>query len=1029
MKPRNNSSAFSKNVLKLAAVVAFGGAYSAIPVYAEPMQAVAPVTAGTFTGVIVDTQGEPLIGASILVKGSKVGTTADLGGKFSVKASTGQELQISYVGYETLTMKLGANTNLGNIVLQTNSQVLGDVVVIGYGTQKKGDITSAVASVKAEDFTQGKIGNAADLIKGKIAGLSVTTSSGNPTEGSSIMLRGISTVVGNVQPLVLVDGIEGDLSTVAPENIASIDVLKDASAAAIYGTRGANGVVLITTKSGQRDSRATVTYSDYFTWEKWAKKSKFMDTNDVIYGLTSFNYAGYDTDWLEGISRSAGFTQNHALQVSGGTRNATYAANLQYNKNLGMIKDSDNENLRLSIDYTQYIWNDILTLNFKGLIRRQKYSQNEAAYAYRQAIIRNPSEPVYNADGSWYENLSGKQYYYNPIEMQNEREGNVRYMQAQMQGNITIEPIKGWQTNVQLSIDEGTSKSELWVSPRHYSLVLQNNYNGSASKGEGNSLSKSLEVTSKYRNTWNGVHRFEGLVGYSWLSNEYDGFNAGNGNFPTEAFKYNDLGQGTLLTEKDRHAWMGSYRNDDKLIGFFGRVSYGFDNRYNILASIRHEGSSKFGANNKWATFPSVSAGWTITNEKFMESTNEWLNNLRLRVGYGVTGITPTDPYLSMYMYDFDPYGDMLGSDGEWHKTLMVSQNPNKDLKWETSREINVGLDFGFFNNRLNGTIDFYHKKTSDLLYYYSVPVPPNLYNTTLYNVGDISNTGIEIMISGKPVMTKDFEWTTTVTLSHNKNKLLRLSNEKYETTNFHEVGGLGEPISVPTHCMEVGHTLGDFWGLKSVGYNKDGVVLIEAKDDNGNWYVKPWSTDDNVERNRQRLGNGLPSVYLGWNNTFTYKNFDLSLQFTGQFGYKILNAQRCFYENNAQAYNRLKTAADWIPAVDTNLQPVLKEDGSQLMVRRSNSMMQGFWSEHLEDGDFFKLQNVTLGYTIPFKGGITKFISNLRVFASATNLFTITKYSGIDPEVSNYFMAPGIDYQDKYPTTRSFTVGLTATF
>ncbi len=1029
MKPRNNSSAFSKNVLKLAAVVAFGGAYSAIPVYAEPMQAVAPVTAGTFTGVIVDTQGEPLIGASILVKGSKVGTTADLGGKFSVKASTGQELQISYVGYETLTIKLGANTNLGNIVLQTNSQVLGDVVVIGYGTQKKGDITSAVASVKAEDFTQGKIGNAADLIKGKIAGLSVTTSSGNPTEGSSIMLRGISTVVGNVQPLVLVDGIEGDLSTVAPENIASIDVLKDASAAAIYGTRGANGVVLITTKSGQRDSRATVTYSDYFTWEKWAKKSKFMDTNDVIYGLTSFNYAGYDTDWLEGISRSAGFTQNHALQVSGGTRNATYAANLQYNKNLGMIKDSDNENLRLSIDYTQYIWNDILTLNFKGLIRRQKYSQNEAAYAYRQAIIRNPSEPVYNADGSWYENLSGKQYYYNPIEMQNEREGNVRYMQAQMQGNITIEPIKGWQTNVQLSIDEGTSKSELWVSPRHYSLVLQNNYNGSASKGEGNSLSKSLEVTSKYRNTWNGVHRFEGLVGYSWLSNEYDGFNAGNGNFPTEAFKYNDLGQGTLLTEKDRHAWMGSYRNDDKLIGFFGRVSYGFDNRYNILASIRHEGSSKFGANNKWATFPSVSAGWTITNEKFMESTNEWLNNLRLRVGYGVTGITPTDPYLSMYMYDFDPYGDMLGSDGEWHKTLMVSQNPNKDLKWETSREINVGLDFGFFNNRLNGTIDFYHKKTSDLLYYYSVPVPPNLYNTTLYNVGDISNTGIEIMISGKPVMTKDFEWTTTVTLSHNKNKLLRLSNEKYETTNFHEVGGLGEPISVPTHCMEVGHTLGDFWGLKSVGYNKDGIVLIEAKDDNGNWYVKPWSTDDNVERNRQRLGNGLPSVYLGWNNTFTYKNFDLSLQFTGQFGYKILNAQRCFYENNAQAYNRLKTAADWIPAVDTNLQPVLKEDGSQLMVRRSNSMMQGFWSEHLEDGDFFKLQNVTLGYTIPFKGGITKFISNLRVFASATNLFTITKYSGIDPEVSNYFMAPGIDYQDKYPTTRSFTIGLTATF
>lgn len=1030
MKPRTIIPIFSKRMLKYAAF-AFMGSVVGIPTaYAEPLQAVAPAEASTVTGVVVDSEGEPLIGATVLVKGTNTGAATDIEGRFSIKAAPGQVLIITYVGYQQMQITVANGvTNLGNIPLAADSQVLDDVVVIGYGTAKKGDITSAVASVKADEFTQGKIGDAAELIKGKVAGLSITNSSGNPTAGSSIMLRGISTVQGSVQPLVLVDGIEGSLNTVAPENIASIDVLKDASAAAIYGTRGANGVILITTKSGQRDEKATVTYTDYFSFSKWAKRSNFMDTHDVIYGLTSFNYEGYDTDWLDAISRKAGFKHNHSLSVAGGHANSTYAANVQYSKDLGMLRDSDNERLRMQLDYTQYLWNDILKFNFNALISRQKYSQNEADYAYRQAIIRNPSEPLKNEDGSWFENLSGKQYYYNPYAMQEERDGNVVNNFYQITGNVAIEPIKGWETNVTLSMNNSNTVSELWVSPRHYSLVLQNDYNGSASKGESSGLSKSLEVTSRYRDTWNGVHRFEGLVGYSWLSNEYEGFNAGNGNFPTEAFKYNNLGLGTLLTEKDRHAWMGSSRSDDKLVGFFARVSYGYDNRYNVLASIRHEGSSKFGENHKWATFPSISAGWTISNESFMERAKEWVNNLRLRVGYGVTGITPNDNYLSMYMYDFDPYGDVLGSDGEWHKTLMVSQNPNKDLKWETSRELNVGVDFGFFDNRLTGSIDFYHKKTSDLLYYYDVPVPPNLYSATLYNVGDIRNVGVEIMVGGDPVRTPDFVWNTTLTLSHNSNKLLKLSNAKYQTQDFHEVGGLGEPISTPTHCMEVGHTLGDFWGLKSVGYNKDGIVLIEAKDADGNWYVKPWSTDDNVERNRQRLGNGLPDVIMGWNNTFRYKGFDLSLQFTGQFGYKILNAQRCFYENNAQAYNRLKSAADWLPAVDTNLQPVLNSDGTQLMVRRSNSMMQGFWSDHLENGDFFKLQNVTLGYTIPFKGGITKFISNLRIYGSVTNVFTITGYSGIDPEVDNYFLAPGIDYQDKYPTTRSFTVGLSATF
>jgi len=722
------------------------------------------------------------------------------------------------------------------------------------------------------------------------------------------------------------------------------------------------------------------------------------------------------------------YKHNHDINVSGGTKNATYSANVSYSKEEGIIRQTDNENFKMQLDYTQYIWNDILKFNFNGLMTRQNYTNTNASYAYRQAIIRNPSEPVYNEDGSYYENFNKLQYY-NPVELQNEAYGNTKIRFYQMVGNLTVEPIKGWKTNLKISWGESTSSAENWTSPLHYSIVKQG-YNGSASKSEGNSISKNLELTSRYDAVWNEDHRFSGIIGYSYLKNEYDGFNAGNTNFSSTAFLWNNLGNGSFLTDDEHHASMGSYRNDNKLIGFFGRISYGYADRYNVLMSIRHEGSSKFGENHKWATFPSISLGWNIMNEKFMKGSRSWLDNLRLRVGYGVTGITPTDSYMSQNLYAFAGYGDVLSMNGEdWIKTLEVSQNYNPDLKWETTREWNFGLDYGVLDNRIRGSVDFYVKTTSDLLYWYNVPVPPNLYGSTLANVGKMRNVGIEFMIEADPVKTKDFTWTTTLTASSNKNKLLSLSNDLYETDNFKEVGGLSDPISVSTHCMEVGSTLGDFWGLKFVGYDAEGYALVEVSDGNGGWKVAQFNTNLNTKENRQRLGNGMPSVILGWGNTFHYKNFDLSMQFTSQLGYKILNAQRCFYENNSIAYNRLKSAADLHPAINTDRTPVYNEDGTQLMVTASSSMTQGFWSDHLENGDFLKLTNVTLGYTFMPKGSLANYIKKARIYANATNLFCITGYSGIDPEVSNYFLAPGIDDRDKYPTTRSFSVGMSLTF
>ena len=1002
------------------------GAYaveSTSPTVAEATQQGVPVK-----GVVKDAKGEPIIGATVTEKGTKNSTVTDYDGNYSLGVSNrNATLVVSYIGFITQEVKAGSD-----VTLQEDNALLNEVVVIGYGTQRKGDVTSAVVSVKAEDFNAGKIGDAAELVKGKIAGLTVVNSSGDPKAGSSIRLRGITTLVGSLTPLILVDGIEGNLNTVAPENIASIDVLKDASAAAIYGTRGANGVILITTRGGKRDAPVQVSYNGYASFSKWSKKLDFMDTHDVIYGKTAQEYLGYDTDWLAAVTRKAGFKHNHDLNISGGSKNSAYSANISYAKEEGIIRETSNENFKMQMDYTQFIWNDIVKFNFNALVTRQIYTNdNLNGYShtnpYRQALIHNPSEPIYNEDGSYYENFNKLQYY-NPVALINEAYGDTRIRFSQLVGNVTVEPIKGWKTNLMISWGETAATSEDWTSPLHQSLVREG-WNGAANKSEGNTVNKNLELTSRYDAQW-GEHRFNGIVGYSYLFNENDGFNAGNQDFSTTAFKWNNLGNGTFINDKDHHAWMGSYKNDSKLVGFFGRISYGYADKYNALVSIRHEGSSKFGANHKWATFPSVSLGWNIMNEKFMEGTRSWLDNLRLRVGYGVTGITPGDNYLAQNIYKFADYGDVLSMDGKWIKTLEVAQNPNPDLKWEVSKEWNFGIDYGLLNNRIHGSLDVYVKTTNDLLFWYNVPMPPNLYSSTLVNVGDMRNTGVELMIEAIPVMTKDFEWTTTLTASHNKNKLLKLSNDLYETDNFQEVGGISDPISTETHCMEVGKPLGDFWGLKFVGYDKDGFALVEASDGNGGWTVKQFNANLNNLENRQRLGSGTPKVILGWGNTFRYKDFNLSMQFTSQLGYKILNASRCFYENNSIAYNRLKSAADLHPAINTDGTPYIDpETGKQKMVTISQSMGQGFWSDHLEKGDFLKLSNITLGYTFTPKGALSNYIKKARIYANATNLFCITGYTGIDPEVDNYFMAPGIDDRDKYPVTRNYTVGLSLNF
>lgn len=473
----------------------------------------------------------------------------------------------------------------------------------------------------------------------------------------------------------------------------------------------------------------------------------------------------------------------------------------------------------------------------------------------------------------------------------------------------------------------------------------------------------------------------------------------------SDYFKHNNLGSGQFL--KEGKAGMGSYKNEDKLIGFFGRVSYGFADRYNALVSVRREGSTKFGDRHKWGTFPSVSLGWTVSNEKFMKGL-EWLDNLKVRAGFGVTGVIPSSSYQSLTRWSLgEPY---YYDNGTWKQGLKVVSNPNPELKWEKSTEFNVGLDWGVLDGRLSGTFDFYHKKTADMLWWYDVPCPPNLYNQTLANVGKMRNMGIEVAINAIPVRTNSFEWKTTVTLSHNATKLLSLSNGLYETANQHDEAYLGEPISLSTQRLEVGKSLGQWYGMKAVGVSEDGLwMIVNKKTGKAEKFNDKMLTDDTYH---QYLGNAIPKVNLGWNNTLRYKNFDLTMQLTGQFGFKILNEARAYYENNTVVYNRLKSAAD-------------KQMGQHVL---SIAQKQTFTDYYLEHGDYLKLSNLTLGYTVPLHPN--KYLSSAYVYLSGQNLLTITGYDGLDPELSNGDpLSSGIDWRDKYPSIRTFTLGVKVTF
>ncbi|HZK95616.1 MAG TPA: SusC/RagA family TonB-linked outer membrane protein [Prolixibacteraceae bacterium] len=960
----------------------------------------------SITGKVTDSAGSSLPGVTVVVKGTSIGIISDANGNYSISnLPENATLQFSFVGMKTQEIAVGGRTTI-NVTLSEEAIAIDEVVAIGYGVQKKTEVTTAIANVKSENFVKGAVNDAGQLLQGKVAGLTIVNNSGDPTSNSQILLRGTATLSTSTQPYVLIDGIPGDLNTVAPEDIESIDVLKDGSSAAIYGTRGTNGVILITTRRAKGNDVSSIEYNAYVSTQQISKKPDLLSASDyrnLIAQGVNFQDMGASTDWIDAITRSP-FSHVHNLTIRGGNSKTNFIASGVYRSVEGLIRKTDNQTMNGRFDLNHNMYDGKLLFNFGFLSSNNKYTAttNGSGFdgtTYRQALNRNPTEPIKNADGSWYERPS-LYFYDNPLARLYETDGENTSSTTRLNGSVTWRPVEGLVFKALVS-------QQKYNQLRGYSENFNNMSNirdkkhGFASRGTSQTLEKMLDLTIDYSKSI-GDHNFTALAGYSYLGDIGEGFYADNYNFPTDAFTYNNLGIGQALQKG--FANMSSYKYTNNLIAFFGRINYNYKERYLFMASLRREASSKFlGAKQPWGNFPAASIGWRINKEEFMSNLT-FINDLKFRAGYGVTGTAPDQSFLGVSRLGYQ--GSFMNN-GAWSPTLVPVSNPNPYLKWEEKHEANIGIDFSLFNGRVGGSIDYYNRRTKGLLYDYPVPSPPNLYNTTTANVGTMENKGLEVMVNLIPIKTKDFTWSSSLSFSTNNNKLISLSNDLYKLSNdYFDVGYLNDGGGW-TNRVQVGQKIGNFYGFKVVDVTTDGKWIYQLPDGSRVNYDDFTKTDEN----KMILGNGLPKYYAGWNNTFRYKKFDLGITMRGAFAFQILNAMRVYYENpQITAYNQLKTAHN-------------KVFGKAVL-----NVPEVEWnSYYLENGDYWKIDNITLGYN--FKTSSFKYIKDIRVYASSLNTMVITGYTGMDPEVNSMGLNPGTDERDRYPSTRTFTVGINVTF
>lgn len=951
----------------------------------------------TVRGTVYDTDGEALIGVTVQVQGTTTGTVTDVNGGYVLQnVAPNAILEVSYVGMRTEIIPVRGRTQI-DVELTDDTELLDELVVVGYGEQRRREITGSVTNVTSDNFNQGVTRDAADLLQGKVAGLQITTPSGDVTDGTRIRLRGVSTLQNDQGPFIVIDGVPGgDLQTVAPQDIESISVLKDASSAAIYGSRSAGGVILITTKRGS-GVKPRVSYDGYVAVSQIANKPDLLTAEEWRdYARTSGSDASvYDrynasTDWFDEITRDA-FSQNHSLSLSGGGSNNNYRASFNYLKRDGVMKDNNMDRYNFRFQIMQRAIGDRLRIGLTGSATVRDFrvpNRRNFVLAYNML----PVYPVKTSDGEWFDTREYDQG--NPVRNQQYNENNRKNVQFYGSGDILFNLAEG------LDI-----KTMLYKERRAEEGSRYNNSETEAGRDDGGYAQRENRVWDKHLMEWlldystsfgaNEQHGFNAMAGYSWEENEYSYMMAANRSFTTDLLGANNLASGQGLRPTD----VGSARNMSRLISFFGRVHYSYQSKYMVTATVRRDGSSKFGANHKWGIFPSVSAAWGITEEAFMNDV-EWVDEMKLRVGYGVTGNqSGLDPYKTLQLYGTSgTYYD----NGAWLTAYRINQNANPDLKWEETAMFNVGLDFLLFNNRLSGTIEWYDKRTKDMLYTYRVPTPPFLHSEMMANVGDMKNTGIELALSLDAIKTSDFRWNTSVTAAHNKNEITSLSDDVYTTSRIlvgdaWVRGGSGRT----THVVEEGYPVGQFYGPEFIRIDEDGKYVFRDSDGN--------ETNAVTAEDYTYIGSAQPDLTFGWSNLFRYKRWDMSFFLRGTFGNKVLNMGRMTYGHPG-----------YLIGANALNDPLIH----QLKV------VPEYSSLYVEDASHIRLDNASIGYT--FKTENLNWLENARVYATGQNLFLITKYKGLDPEVDenrNNGLAPGVEDREYYPKARTYSVGITLTF
>ena len=957
----------------------------------------------TVEGTVTDAQGNPLPGVNIVVQGTTTGTTTDMDGNYSIEVPSDATLVFSFVGYQEQTIQVNGREEI-NVTMSQGAVKMKEVVAIGYGQVRREEVTSSVSSVSAEDMN---IDPAAStdltrVLQGKVAGLTITrTGGGNPNQSFEIRLRGTSSVSAGQEPLIVVDGVPGgSLGALNPEDIKSIDVLKGASAAAMYGTRGTNGVILVETKTGEEGEEKDfhVSYSGKMFTESVLRETQMLSAEGFRQlkqnlqdehpdQAAAIIDRGHNTDWFDQIQRDYPMNYNQTLAIRGGGETTSYRLSGSYLQHDGMFINTGRQEYKVNLNLTQHALDDMLL--FKAQLgTREVYAKPTDNYAYRMAMSFNPTAPVYmegDSDNDLYQNWGGWNYQ-NPIGVlsdRTDRDKNSRYY-TRFTGQFM--PNDYWTFKTQIGYDMERGLNGYYEPIDSYDQINNGTY-GHASRDAYRDVTRTLESTIDWDKDI-GDHSVNVIGGYSYQRFESDGFWANNTNFISDEFKYHNLGSGEYLDEG--RADMDSWMNESKLVGFFARGIYDWNDKYYLSASVRREGSSKFGSENKWGTFPAVSVGWTITNEPFAEGL-DWLDYLKLRAGYGKTGNQDIDPYIPLVR--LGPGGSFYYN-GEFTRSYNPVSNANPNLKWETKHEYDIGLDWEVLEGRLGGTIDYYTRRTEDLLHNYDVPVPPNLYGTTFANVGTMENNGIEFSVNSTPVQQQDLQWNVNFNFSYRTQELVSLSNERFKL-EWHNAGWLSAPgVQTWTHRYGEGMDMGNFHGW-----------VFEGISEEGEWQFKDLDGDGDIDADDKKvIGNGIPDYYANFNTTLNYKNWQLTVMARGQFGHEILNAKELYYENRKLLPKNL-----------------LADYNKKLWEEPKYS------DYYLEPGDWVKIDNISLGYNVPFSEN--SLMQNLRLSFSVRNAFVFTKSEVNDPEVSIGGLTPGVTGRWDYPSVRTWTLGIQAQF